>query len=73
MVGVSNALMSSGLSPVKVAWCGLRPLVRTTSPPKDRTAATVVTPIWPCGMDAASSSTVNPLAHSTETPVVPLG
>lgn len=43
IVGVSNELIWSGLCPVNVACCGLRPSVGITSPPSFRTSPTVVT------------------------------
>jgi len=73
MVGVRSRLASSGFRPTSVAWFGLRPEVRTTSPPAARMAPTVVIPTWPWGMVAASSSADTPSAHSTEAPVIPLG
>ena len=44
-----------------------------TSPPKERTSPTIVTPTCPCGIAAANSATDNPTAHSTEIPVMLLG
>ncbi|MGL5806931.1 MAG: hypothetical protein ACRC2R_05535 [Xenococcaceae cyanobacterium] len=73
MVGVNRELISFGVRPISVAWFGLLPEVRITSPPASRTLPTVVTPICPCGMVAANSFIDNPIPHSTEIPVTPLG